>query len=279
MTISHTLLYAPTPHGIAIAPQGEDLNIYERAFMKILISLIILSLNLPTWADSNVAMNDRAQDLTVCETVLQSLLQKRNSLRESTADYIHRRNVIEANLPAYSRDAKAIFYQFNMPGLQIILGHSPFEGSHTSGIKTLGGFRLNYDPSKFSRFSVIRRMFGNDPLQLTVEDVRYFSQSNLMSDEGTMFEIYLKSENNGRKDGGMLMIARDTGQIRFWPPGADIEAEAAGLLSGSGSAMWNFATGLLGEAQNAFRRYTGEWFTDQDIIVMPDFTALTDSSR
>lgn len=88
-----------------------------------------------------------------------------------------------------------------------------------------------------------------------MDDVRHFSQTSLVGDEGTFFEIYLKG-------GGLIMIFRDTGRLRFYTPGTDVDGAATGILRGSTSALWNFAKGLAGEAQCAMCKYEGSWFTD-----------------
>jgi hypothetical protein len=217
---------------------------------------------------------ENLQDLKTCEAVLAGHLSQRNRSNEPFEQHWERRRVLMANLPAYAWDVKSIYYQYNVPGLQFYLEHGPFQGTDMFGVKDLKRFRLIYDPSKFSVFSVIRRMFGNAPLDLTVDDIRIVGQSNFMSDEGTMLEIYLKGKNTTddvrRDNGGMIMISRDTGQIRFWPPGTDVDGDLEGILRGSAKAIWNFATGLIGEAQNEIKKYKGEWFTDKEVVGIED---------
>lgn len=181
---------------------------------------------------------------------------------ESIEDYIERRRVLEAHLPAYSKTANTVYFGYVRPGLKFLVAHGPFEGSYTSGVKILN-FRLEYDPKHFLPTSVIRRTLGNKPITYTMEDVRFVSQSTLM------FEIYLKGPPDKKwrdDDGGLLMISRDTGQIRFYPPETDVDGVTRGLLRGSISAIWGFAKGLAGEAENAIRKPTGRWVIDKDFI-------------
>ena len=219
---------------------------------------------------------ERLGDLKVCADLLSVQLSQRKKDLGDYEKYRQRRKILEANLPAYAWDVQAIHFMYDIPGLQIAFEQGPYSGSlHTSEIKQ---FHLIYDPSKFSRFSVIRRMFGNSPLNYSKEDLRVASDSGFASEEGKMAEFYLKGNNRSGDvnfdDGGMIMISRDTGQIRFWPPGTDVDGEMEGILRGSLGAVGRFAMGLVGEAQNEFHKYSGSWFTDREVLDLTPTHAL-----
>jgi len=134
-------------------------------------------------------------------------------------------------------------------------------------------FRLEYDPSKFSPLSVVRRTLGNQPLNYDASDVSSFHNSSLMSVEGDMMNIHLKGSpyNVPRpEDGGLIMVSRDTGQLIFYPPGTDVDATMNGVIRGSLGAVWSFLSGLEGEAQNAIKKFQGAWATDRMLAGAPD---------
>lgn len=210
---------------------------------------------------------EKLSDRQVCSELLTHHLRARNRTFEAFEKSWERRRILQANLPAYDWKTN-IHFHYDLPGLQISIEQTPYSGSlHLPEIKN---FRLIYDPSKFSVFSVIRRMFGNTPLNYTIEDIRTTSESMFASEEGKVAEIYFRGTNSSddimRDNGGMIMITRDTGRIRFWPPGTDVDGEMEGILKGSLSALGGFALGLIGETQNAIHRYQGSWFTDKQII-------------
>jgi hypothetical protein len=193
-------------------------------------------------------------NLSICSAQFADLMKQRNSLIGGTEKFLARRRILEANLPAYAKDVKSIYFQHNQPGLSFYVEHGPYKNMGMNGVDAKQ-FRLIYDPSKFSKSSIIRRTLGEKPLNYSMDDVREFSQTRLSGDEGTIFEVYLKGipgSVDRNEDGGLIMISRDTGQIRFYAPGTDVDASAAGVVKGSISAIWGFAKGLAGRPSVAY---------------------------
>lgn len=211
---------------------------------------------------------ENLRELSVCEDVLNAHLAARNPRKsEEFEKFWERRRILQANLPAYSWKSN-IHFLYDVPGLKIKFEQTPYTGDlHNSEILD---FRLDYDPSHFSRLSVIRRMFGSKPLNLSISDLRLGAEIMYLSDEGKFIQLYLRGSNQtedyNKDNGGMLMISRDTGQIIFWPPGTDVDGDLEGIFKGSIYAMANFALGLVNETQNILQKYRGSWFTNGDIL-------------
>ncbi len=179
--------------------------------------------------------------------------------RDSNRDfalYALQRLDIEGREPAYRHDAETISFVLDSPGLSLSVHHGPYGGSHTRGVE-VQDFQLTYDPSHFSSRDLIRRTLGSKPLTYTMADLRSFSQSELVSSEGTFLQLYLNgvtAEQRKNNDGPLLMISRDTGKVMFFPP--DYNVDRWKLLSG--------LTGLWTDIQNLSNHSsrTGTWQAD-----------------
>lgn len=121
-------------------------------------------------------------------------------------------------LPAFSTNSNVQFF-LDIPGLNISITLGPCKRFKEPG--ELKEFKLNYDPSRFWKGSLIRRTLGTEKLEYAKEDIRQYNHSHLF-DVGAIVEFFLKHPKDTDRtlpDGPLMFISRENGQILFYPTG------------------------------------------------------------
>ncbi|MDE2038429.1 MAG: hypothetical protein KGJ45_00250 [Elusimicrobia bacterium] len=150
------------------------------------------------------------------------MAQRRRSYRELAQHALDRRR-LEATSPSCRRNAETISFALERPGLSLHVEHGPYNGLSAAG-PDFKNFWLSYDPKRFPRWSVVRRALGDQPQLLDANDLRRFGESYLAED-GPQLELHLKDRRfppgseEREKNGPLLLISRNTGQVRFFPRG------------------------------------------------------------
>jgi len=176
--------------------------------------------------------------------------------------------------------ADSLFFMYELPGLRLMIEHSPFGDMFNGDKVKMRNFRLVYEPTKFFKTSIVRRTLGEEALDYSTDDVRMLSTS-ILSGEGEMLDVYLKGPpSKGWRDkyGGLLMISIKTRKVLFYPPGTNVDATAAGLLHRSAKAVFDLTKGIGGEIQNMMRRTSGYWISGQELQRLHGSTLYLENS-
>ena len=137
-------------------------------------------------------------------------------------------------------------YEFEIPGLHILAEVSA--DPNRFGPR-LHRFMLDYNPKVISRLSPYRSILGNQPMQYSEADLRYFGHA-FVAGYGPSMEFYLRLPNDLGKQvdqGPLLHVALESGQVFGYAAGTDVDGELEGALRGSIGAIGKFVSGLTTE--------------------------------
>jgi hypothetical protein len=175
------------------------------------------------------------------------------------------RNAFEAAHPAYDNSTPALYFHYEIPGFDLSFKEGP-RGADYNNRRVLEKVFLKYDPKAFPPGSLVRRVFGAKPLNLTEADVNSFGDGMHLSEDGSFFSIHFKhrDEYGALTDHApFVMVSRDTGQLMFYTGSKD--------PFGSMTSIKEIFKGIQEEALNKWgqaRKNFGAWFRAEEVVNM-----------
>lgn len=242
-----------------IIPMFNKGHFWNGANQKAWLGNCILGVTLVLGLFTAVSEADNRTRMNWCLSALEQLQRQFDD--GSVEGDVRLRRAIRSTLPAYRSDVDSLYFSFAHPGITLGLEIPPF--GQTAEQPRF--FRLEYDPSRFLPWNVIRRTFGNSRVTLTSDDISHIEMGYsymfglVPHDSGEIVFIHLKdrsqtSPNRDRHNGPILMISRDTGRVIFLPAN---HGGVSGAIEGLVSEVQNFG------APRGWRN-TGAWYTSDD---------------